>query len=104
MKQFFTNPKKCTLTSIISLIIISFSFLMSLVSIYGVYYIPTFLGWYPLAITFIVLFVLAFITTFVINVMLFKYRNNIVINTQVVDNNKSNIKTELEEVKVQINE
>lgn len=57
-----------------------------------------------MAITFIVLFVLAFITTFVINVMLFKYRNNIVINTQVVDNNKSNIKTELEEVKVQINE
>ena len=104
MKQFFTNPKKCTLTSIISLIIISFTFLMSVVAFYGVYYIPTFAGWYPLAITFIVLFVLAFITTFVINVILFKYRNNIVINTQVVDNNKSNIKTELEEVKVQINE
>ena len=77
---------------------------MSLVSIYGVYYIPTLAGRYPLAITFIVLFVLAFITTFVINVILCKYRNNIVINTQVVDNNKSNIKTELEEVKVQINE
>ena len=33
---------------------------MSLVSIYGVYYIPTYAGWYPLAITFIVLFVFAF--------------------------------------------
>ncbi len=77
---------------------------MSLVSIVGYLFIATFTGWIPLAITFIVLFVLAFITTFVINVMLFKYRNNIVINTQVVDNNKSNIKTELEEVKVQINE
>ena len=77
---------------------------MSLVTVFGYYFISTFEGWIPLGITFVVLFVLAFITTFVINIMLFKYSNNIVINTEVVDKNKSNIKTELEEVKVQINE
>ncbi|MGL5246499.1 MAG: hypothetical protein ACRC8C_02950 [Mycoplasmoidaceae bacterium] len=103
MKQFLSNSKKCTMISVIALIIVSFSFLISLLSVFGIYYIPTFAGWFALLITFIVIFIIAFIVAFVINIMAFK-NNNIVIIKKQIDNNTNNIEKETENHKIQIND
>ncbi|MGL5640514.1 MAG: hypothetical protein ACRDCD_02595 [Mycoplasmoidaceae bacterium] len=104
MKQLLANPKKCTLISVISLIIVSFSFLFSLLSVFGIYYIPTFSGWFPLLITFIVIFVIAFIIALVINIMAFRNNNIVVIKNEIIDNNANKIKKETEDLKIQVNE
>lgn len=104
MKQLLFDPKKTTLISVISLIVLSFSFLISLLSMFGVYYIPTFAGWWPLGITFIVLFMIAFIITFVISIIAFKNRNNIVIKKETANNEEVNIKNENEEIQIQVND
>ncbi|MGL4616699.1 MAG: hypothetical protein ACRCUM_00515 [Mycoplasmoidaceae bacterium] len=104
MKKLLADPKKCTLISVISLIIVSFSFALSLVSVFGIYYIPTFSGWFPLLITFIVLFVIAFVIALVINIMAFKNNNIVIIKDNIIDNNSSNIKKEKEDLKIQISE
>ncbi|MGL5591147.1 MAG: hypothetical protein ACRDCF_00190 [Mycoplasmoidaceae bacterium] len=104
MKKLLSNPKHCTLISVISLIIVSFSFVLSLVSVFGIYYIPTFSGWFGLLITFIVIFVIAFIIALAINIMAFKNNDIVVIKNSDINNNANNIKKEKEDLKIQVNE